>query len=340
MANVGQISEPGRNNFGADELALYLEMFSGEVLNTFDETNVMMPLHRVMRVGAGKTFQFPRIGKATASYHVKGQDLLLDGNGYLNEMESTAITINVDKPLIASTFVDNWDEMISHYPSRAEYAKQLGAALARTTDEQLLRLVAKAAREVSPFSAAINSDATEGAVVKIDPASETIRQGVIKAAIALTRNELDRMSDVTVLVSPEDYYALLEDDQLVSADFSSAANADRADGKIFKAYGFRVVMTPRLAGNGSFVLDPADTPGLGLGVHTQQEGLELNNYAGDFTATRALAFRGDSIGTVMRDAVSTETDYRVERQGTLLVAKATMGHGILRQECAVEIQNV
>lgn len=334
MSNLSNdaINTPGQNNLTGGTEALFLEMFSGEVLNTFDETNIMMPLHRVMRVGPGKSFQFPRIGKADAQYHVRGEDLLLESNNYLNNMEHTAVTINVDKTLLSSCFVDNWDEMIKHYETRSEYAKQLGASLARTTDLQLLRLVAKATRfeapdtSSSPFEDPVNKAATEGSAVTIE-AGETIRQGVIKAAIALARKEVP-MADVVVAVSPEDYYALLEDDQLVSADFSSAANADRSTGKIFKAYGFRVVMTPRLK-----------DLGIGAGDYTGVEAGELNDYKGDFSTTRALAWHSDAIGTVMRNSISTETDYRIERQGTLLVAKATMGHGILKNECAVEIKN-
>jgi hypothetical protein len=35
--------------------------------------------------------------------------------------------------------------------------------------------------------------------------------------------------------------------------------------------------------------------------------------------------------------LSTEMEYSVRHQGTLIVAKYAMGHGILRPECAVEL---
>ena len=44
-----------------------------------------------------------------------------------------------------------------------------------------------------------------------------------------------------------------------------------------------------------------------------------------------------AIGTVMRQAVQTETDYQVERQGSLVVSKVVCGHGVLQPECLAAI---
>jgi hypothetical protein len=63
---------------------------------------------------------------------------------------------------------------------------------------------------------------------------------------------------------------------------------------------------------------------------------------GDYSATKgitALAMDRGAIGTVMRQSVQTETDYQVERQGTLIVSKIVCGHGILRPECLATIHD-
>ena len=36
--------------------------------------------------------------------------------------------------------------------------------------------------------------------------------------------------------------------------------------------------------------------------------------------------------------LSTEMDYQIQRQGTLMVAKYAMGHGVLNPICAIEIK--
>ena len=57
------------------------------------------------------------------------------------------------------------------------------------------------------------------------------------------------------------------------------------------------------------------------------------------TSVIALVFVGHSaaVGTVKLLDLATESEYQIERQGTLFVAKYAMGHGILRPECAIEL---
>lgn len=47
----------GQINASGDALALFLKVFAGEVLLTFQETNVMMPRHMVRTITSGKTAQ-------------------------------------------------------------------------------------------------------------------------------------------------------------------------------------------------------------------------------------------------------------------------------------------
>lgn len=326
MANTTNFVLPGAyQNDASDDSALYLEMFSGEVLSFFNEMNVMRPLLRSMSVGAGKSFQFPRIGKAEAVYHQRGENIL-EGSNYLEQIESTSLTINVDKILLASCFVDDWDEAVKHFETRSEYARQLAAGLSRTTDTQLLRMVAKAASEASPFAGTLNTDASTGSVVQLSASGgDTILDSIVEAAEALCEKDVP-MEDVTVVLSPKDFYALQRLDELASADFSAAGNSDRAAGTVFKAYGFRVAMSNRLTG--------------GLGDQAAPVTGEINDYTGNFSDVRALAFSADAVGSVIRKDVEIQNEYKIERQGTVLVARQQVGHGLLKQECAVKIVDV
>ena len=44
-----------------------------------------------------------------------------------------------------------------------------------------------------------------------------------------------------------------------------------------------------------------------------------------------------AVGTVKLLELATESDYDVRRQGTLVVAKYAVGHGVLRPESAIEL---
>lgn len=91
------------NGTGADD-ALFLKLFSGEVLTAFDETNVMMSRHLVRTIQHGKSSQFPATWKNSASYHTPGE--LIKGKS-INHAERV---IHIDDLLISDVFISNIDE--------------------------------------------------------------------------------------------------------------------------------------------------------------------------------------------------------------------------------------
>ena len=64
-----------------------------------------------------------------------------------------------------------------------------------------------------------------------------------------------------------------------------------------------------------------------------------NKYAGDFSNTVGLVMHPSAVGTVKLLDLALEDEYQVSRQGTLLVCKYAVGHGILRGEAAVELSS-
>ena len=88
---VAPVTVAGNKNLtGTDQLLL--TMFSGEVLNVFRDKNLMMSKSRVMSVGPGKDFQFPKIGQADTAYHIRGESLLDNSKSYLSDVEHTDTT--------------------------------------------------------------------------------------------------------------------------------------------------------------------------------------------------------------------------------------------------------
>ena len=120
-SRIGQ-SHNVANGSAGDADALFLKVFSNEILTTFDETNVMKDLHTTRTITSGKSAQFPVSGIAEAKYYTPGQDILDAGNSYLSNIKHNEKVIFIDDMLISSTFIAEFDELKAHYSMRATYS--------------------------------------------------------------------------------------------------------------------------------------------------------------------------------------------------------------------------
>ena len=130
----------------AQDNALFLKKFSGEILQTFEEANIFKALHTIRTIESGKSAQFPVTGIASANYHTPGENIAeaeVSGpaSKYLSDIKKTEKIINIDKMLIASTFLANIDDLKNHYDIRSVYANELGKALAVRFDTALAKAV-------------------------------------------------------------------------------------------------------------------------------------------------------------------------------------------------------
>ena len=75
MANA-TVSFLGKANNTGDDNALFLKLFSGEVLAAFAKQNKMLPMTSVRSITQGKSAQFPVFGRAaSAEYHTPGNEI-------------------------------------------------------------------------------------------------------------------------------------------------------------------------------------------------------------------------------------------------------------------------
>jgi hypothetical protein len=65
----------------SDNNELFLKKFSGEILQTFEESNIFKPLHTIRTIDSGKSAQFPVTGIATAAYHTPGENIAEANDG-------------------------------------------------------------------------------------------------------------------------------------------------------------------------------------------------------------------------------------------------------------------
>lgn len=306
-------SRSGQRNAAGDDRALYLKVFAGEILTAFQQKQVMMDKHQVMTITSGKSASFPVVGTVEARYMKPGDELAGD------VIKHGERIITIDDLLTASTTIANIDEAMNHFDTRSIYSNELGQALANTADKQLLQLGVLAAR-----TAASEADEKGGSVITNANAgtdSEALIASIFAAAQAFDEKDVAE-DERYFFLRPAAYYKLAQNTKLMNKDWGGAGVY--AEGKVLRVAGMALVPTNHL-------------PNTNVAAGTVLAGTG-DKYAGDFSTTVGLAMQRQALGTVKLLDLSMDTDYEARRQGTFVVAKYAMGHGILRPACAIEVK--
>jgi hypothetical protein len=302
------VASPGQINSSGDNRALYLKMYAGEVLGAFAETNVAMSRTTVRSISSGKSAQFPATWKAVSSYHTPGT--MITGQA----MNANERVITLDDLLISPVFIANIDEALSQYEVRGEYAKQAGAALARSMDKNLLQVGILAARASATVSGGDAGTVLTDANSKVN--ADALVAQLFEAAQALDEKNVPEQDRFAFLL-PDQYYLLVNgSSKAIHKDYGGSGGI--AKGEIMEVAGLNIVKTNNL---------PKTNVNSGPAA-----------YQGNFSTTSCLVMHRSAVGTVKLVDLAVESDYLVQNQGTLLVAKLAVGHGILRPESAVEIK--
>lgn len=314
MANAS-VSRLGLTQGGSDNDSLFLKVFSGEVLTSYNSSTVMKDRVRVRKISSGKSAQFPAIGQISAQYHTPGNEIT---GSTVNHGE---VVITIDDLLISSAFVANIDEAKNHYEVRAEYSKQMGQALAQTLDRQLLSMAALATKANDLAPAVITE--IGGANRKNAGASATasdFRNAVYAAAQQFDEDNIPSEGRF-VVVPPAIYYGLLTEgsSQLLDRDFSTS-NGDYAAGTLMKVAGFEVIKSNNLALDHTADATQAKFP------------FPTSKYEIDATNCMGMCLHKDALGVVQLMDMASESQYDMRRQGTLMVSKMAVGCGVLRPE--------
>ena len=341
---------------------LFLKVFSGEVLTTFEANNLMMPLHRVRTIASGKSAQFPTTGVASATYHIPGDSLFadesIDGtNKYASQVNHAEIVISIDGVLTSSAFIADIDEAKNHYEVRSIYSTEIGRQLAYTADKNLLRTVIASAQHstdrfgttASDTDAQIASPYLGGEICLIGTAADasTTNQMSIGNDVAATTGPIwvqgiAKMAELMdsknvpsegryVVLPPSEYYLLVNgENDAINRDYNDA-NGSIAKGEIVSVSGVRVLKSNHVPqtneaaasnvhNHASVVNDPFGDTGVGYGGF-------------DFSDIVGCGFQSEGVGTVKLLDLAMESEYYMERLGTMLMARYAMGHGALRNEC-------
>lgn len=317
------ISNPGQKLSADDRDALFMKVFSGEVLTAFARNTVMMSRHQVRTIDHGKSASFAVMGRTRAKYLAPGSSL----DDQRKKFEHTEKVISIDGLLTADCLITDIEDAMNHYDVRVEYSRQLGEALAQSADCAVINELANMAAKDAPEAAenipdnGVGADKVKGTGKAFEFATglelsqsadygNKIIEGLLAARAAFTKNYVP-MGDRYCLLTPEGYSALIKALMPDSANYQ--ALFDPNSGKLQTICGFEVIEVPHLINDG---VD---------GKHTLNAKYTVAKLQG-------IVFHRSAVGTVKLKDLAMERARRAEYQADQIIAKFAMGHGGLRPE--------
>ena len=306
------ISNPGQKLSAGERDALFMKVFSGEVLTAFARNTVMMSRHQVRTIDHGKSASFAVMGRTRAKYLAPGNSL----DDQRKKFEHSEKVIAIDGLLTADCLITDIDDAMNHYDVRVEYSRQLGEALAQSADCAIINELANMAAKEAP-EAKENIPDTGAGVDKVKGTGKAfefetgiaisqsaeygnkIIEGLLAARAAFTKNYVP-MGDRYCLLTPEGYSALIKALMPDSANYQ--ALFDPNSGKLQTICGFEVIEVPHLLNDGV-------------------DGKNKLNTKVTAASLQGIVLHRSAVGTVKLKDLAMERARRAEYQADQIIAK-------------------
>lgn len=312
MANAN-VSRLGQINAAGDPQALFLKVFSGEVLTSFKRQSAFRPRHTVRTIASGKSAQFPILGYTQAGYHTPGSEIVG------RNIRAGEKIITIDGILVADAFVADIDEAMNHYDVRQPYTDDIGDALAKAYDQDVARVGVLNARAAATLDDTFGGYTSNNAAYATD--GTVLWQGIYGAGVQLDTKDVPQGSR-SAFVRPLQHALLVQSDRPMNRDYNGVQGNGRvADGTIFLINDIEIVKTNNL-----------------VGADDRANADIAAQYRADFSPTVALIQHNSAVGTVALQDVTTAMQYDLRRLGTLMLGKYLVGHGGLRPEAGAELR--
>lgn len=317
-------SRIGQNLGAGDPKALFLDESAGIILSTFDQKVVMRDKHQVRSLQGARSVKFPATWKASAGYHVPGTEVT--GRKILN----TEVQVDPDDLLVADLFLANIDEYLAHFEVRSEYNKQMGEALARLYDRNVMRTVIRAARSGALFAGDQGGGAITDAALLTDAVKLFDAIAASKEALATKDVPIDSQP-INALVKWAQWFLLSRSDRNLNRDRNGGA-ADNQKMTLDTIDGIKIIgsnITP-------FGEDTVTTPN-----ETQPDGTTIavpSYYRQKLGTTAGVVWTPMAAASVMVQDLGYKVVPQDAKFGTLFLASMMSGTRTLRSKCAVELR--
>lgn len=320
MAGVTNYQQQGAKQNTGDQLALFLKVFSGEVLTAFTRASKVMNNHMIKTIDSGKSTSFPVMGRGKAHYLPAGSNL----DDLRETIPHNEVVINIDGLLTSDVLITDIFEAMNHYDVRGEYAKQLGEALAIAADgatvAEIAKLVKANTENITGLGKGIvvEKTITGGAGINYETGKAVI-DGLLEMKAKWTTQYIPE-EERFAYITPEVESAIITSKDAINRDYGAVASI--VDGNIDKLCGFKIIAVPHLKAGG------ADKTGM---LGTSPEGHEFPT---DYAGALAVCAHRTAVATVKLKDLQLEHARRPELQADMIIAKNAVGHGGLRPEAS------
>lgn len=283
--NSANITFPNAKNSvdatAADKLALVIEEFTGMVEGTINRRSVLADHIPVRAVKGTATFTNHAVGKSTLQKVTPG----VAPDGIKSDFSKNSVT--VDTVVAAREFFPMLDVFQTQMDTRREVAGEQGKEIAKFKDQAFLIQALKAARltnsAYSGGTAGKPAGHGGGTITTLPTLADAQDPAKLYAALLNTLAKMElkdvdpRNDDVVIVVRPDFYTVLIQAEQLVNIQYTTAAGNKVNDGWVLKTAGVPVLSSNNL-------------PNTNVTGHYLSNAFNSNMYDGDFSKTVAAIF--------------------------------------------------
>jgi len=271
LGNWDNVTRPNRqNNDPANDLALVIEEFTGQVEGTIARRSVVEPWIPVRSVKGTATVTNFAVGEAQLGKVQPGEAPPSTVSKF------SKLSLTIDTVVYARNAFPLLDVFQTSFDARKEVSDEHGKKIAKFKDQSFLIQAAKAAQLTSsPYG---NTDGHKGGSTQVlSAAADRTDPAKLYSAIGrllekIEKKDVDPLADdLALFLSPTEYYTLLDADQLVNGEFLTA-EGNSVKTRVLSAYGIPVISTNNI-------------PQSVISGH-----LLGDDYNGDFSKLVALAF--------------------------------------------------
>ena len=326
----------------SNDQTLFLKVWSGEYLDAYQEQLELGKLVATHTISNAKSYQWPTSGRATAGPKDPGQYTIGDDVVRFGEVE-----IFVDRPDYAEHFVDNIDELHSHYSIRRPLMLEQSRALARYTESKICGALSQAAQTDVPTGITYSFGGTDygDATNRVFTLTGITSMAALRASdFTLVANAMADMnslyynlgmdpSQAYLVLDPQTYMAFkrsAEGLKLINRDYNAEAGINYRDGVLPTIYEIKVVRSTEWASWTDVAA--AATPLNG------DAAFHRNTYNPNNTDVAGLFFMGNSVGHLSLLGLQSTMSQEELVDSVLIRNKKCDGVGPLRAETVFSLK--
>lgn len=376
--DIGAATSGSAYSSGVTAGKLWLPIWSGEVINAYDEFNMFEKMVTSRVIPSGTTMEFPITGTVALEPSWDAGQELVGGS----DAQTSTFAVSLDKRPMASHFeLDNVDLMLTQWEYRNELARQTAQTLSNARDKQLYSYLIRAAvtsqitndprPSLNLDSALYGEDASNGKKLRewgssgasaADRATGALSalEQVEKYIVYLQENNVP-YDQLFMAVSPQCFMDIRSlGVARASTDLNSGGrqlyfggNTDGGygtglGGHLTDAYG---QMHDSLEYMGCTIIktnhgsDQLRDTSAGNTLGENKYNLDFamgaagSDAAGVINGVRAVMFTPDAVASLRLQGLKVDTVDDVRRNTTFTVASMMQGTGVLRPECAAIIHS-